>query len=605
MDHIDNGIRKLDQKSLWFLALPIWGIFMSYYFLLGKNVVFEINDVLDESLFNYVLQGKYLFHPVKVFPEMLTGVPASGMSVSSPIFVPLYHFFPVFTAFMIQFSITALTAFLGMYACVRKLTGSSFMGVIAGTALMWLPWNPIYGLSQIGIPLLLYAFLCLLEIKRVSLKVALPFCMILYYTFGAHLVWIGFAPAIILGFLTAVFLIRKRAGMAPFYWGVGLFGASYVLINKDLFVDFFGGTDFVSHRTESIIDGSGFGTAWGLFWYGDTYAPSLHHYLILPIALLLVIYGLRLTIFRKHCFGDAPAFFEKTKRLYVRALLLFVGNIVIALIYGLCESRWIIDWRNAQTGILKFFQFKRIYWLYLATWYIDGALALMLPAIYHSGFRCRGEDKREQKYEIAGGWPQVCIWGMILMLCLPTAWYIRQNSNWILNKSQYKNHCNVGLVSWKDFYAEDLMKQIKDYIGKPQETYHVASLGISPAVSLEAGFYTIDGYSNSYFLDYKHRFRPIIEKELEKSDYYRTYFDTWGNRCYIVAAEGPGNLGRKNPEFVYRNLELNTSAMKKLGCDYLLSAAEIEGAEQRGFVLQSVFEQEDSFYRIWLYSLKE
>lgn len=47
------------------------------------------------------------------------------------------------------------------------------------------------------------------------------------------------------------------------------------------------------------------------------------------------------------------------------------------------------------------------------------------------------------------------------------------------------------------------MEEIKDYIGKPQSSYRVGSIGLHPSVSQESGFYTVDGYVNSYPLAYK------------------------------------------------------------------------------------------------------
>lgn len=41
------------------------------------------------------------------------------------------------------------------------------------------------------------------------------------------------------------------------------------------------------------------------------------------------------------------------------------------------------------------------------------------------------------------------------------------------------------------------------------------------------GFYTVDGYSNNYPLEYKHRFREVIAAELEKNEEVRVYFDLW------------------------------------------------------------------------------
>lgn len=200
--------------------------------------------------------------------------------------------------------------------------------------------------------------------------------------------------------------------------------------------------------------------------------------------------------------------------------------------------------------------------------------------------------------------------GLICAMLVPTVWHIRQNSIWILNKSQYKNNRSVGLMSWADYFAEDLMREIEEAIfektGLVQEEYRVASLGICPAVTLEAGFYCIDGYSNNYSLEYKHAFREIIEAELEKCPSMKGYFDSWGSRCYLFTEESQNYYYlAKDADFRYENLALDTGKMKELGCEYLFSAAEIEekNADMLGLELFGVFDTEESYYRVWVYKL--
>ena len=201
-------------------------------------------------------------------------------------------------------------------------------------------------------------------------------------------------------------------------------------------------------------------------------------------------------------------------------------------------------------------------------------------------------------------------WTLICAVLTPTAWQIRQNSIWILNKSQYKNSRSVGLMSWADYFAEDLMQEIKTAVfertGQAQEEYRVASLGMCPAVALEAGFYCIDGYSNNYSLEYKHKFREVIEAELDKCPSMKGYFDDWGSRCYLFTEESQNYYYlEKDAEFRYERLKLDTKKMKELGCKYLFSAAEIEeeNAEQLRLELFGVFDTKESYYRVWVYEL--
>ena len=118
--------------------------------------------------------------------------PTGGMSVSACIFVPLYKFLPAFQAFMIQFIVVAATAYVGMYLCVKELTGSCFIGILCGGMFMFLPYQPVYGLSLVGLPLVFYAFLRLYGQDKIRQEagvrnIIVPLLLILYFALGANL----------------------------------------------------------------------------------------------------------------------------------------------------------------------------------------------------------------------------------------------------------------------------------------------------------------------------------------------------------------------------------------------------------------------------------
>jgi hypothetical protein len=70
--------------------------------------------------------------------------------------------------------------------------------------------------------------------------------------------------------------------------------------------------------------------------------------------------------------------------------------------------------------------------------------------------------------------------------------------------------------SYGEFYSPVLFNEIRDYIGKPNETYRVVSIGLHPGISLYNGFYTLDGYFPNYPLAHKKAFREIIAGEIKK-----------------------------------------------------------------------------------------
>jgi len=614
--------------SLLWMAVPLLLVFFSYFFLLGKNCVFEINDQLDETLFTYVLNAKYLFSGVKSYPEMLGGVPKGGMSVSACLFIPLYKIFPVFWAFMAQYIIVAATAYTGMYLCVKELTGSSVIGFLCGGMFMFLPYQPVYGLSIVGGPLIFYAFLCLYKQKHVIINGLL----ILYFALGANLVLLGYVA---LGFvmLADIWILVKwwredrhlpedegaQGGKVKgqlwtrqkikkrnkwFWLGSLELLAVYIMVNFSLFSELLlGSGGYVSHREEMVITGNSdfWGCVKDVFLNSAQHAFSFHQKLILPILAVVVFYAFRWRAWWRMMGvsrGSADKETKEVREMYIWLALIVLINVLAALFYGFCQSRLVVDFRNSVSGFFHYFSPQRVYWIFPTTWYVAAGLAAGLIRKDH-GFLGK---KKILGHAFAGA--------LICVMLAPTAWHIRQNSIWILNKSQYKNNRNVGLMSWADYFAEDLMQEIEESIfektGQIQKEYRVASLGMCPAVALEAGFYCIDGYSNNYSLEYKHEFREIIEAELEKCPSMKGYFDSWGSRCYLFTNESQNYYYlAKDADFQYRELKLDTEKMKELGCKYLFSAAEIEeeNAKRLGLELFGVFDTEESYYRVWVYEV--
>lgn len=693
-----KSIPKLNDLMIW-MVLPLLVIYFSYFFLLGKNCVFEINDQLDETLFTYVLNAKYLFSGMKSYPEMLGGVPKGGMSVSAYLFIPLYRLFPVFEAFMIQYVVVVATAFIGMYLCVKELTGSGFIGFLCGGMFMFLPYQPVYGLSVVGGPLIFYAFLCLYRQKHVIIDGLL----ILYFALGANLVLLGYVA---LGFvlLADIWILvrwfrvdrhpaagKENAGTSEqlwkkqeirrrnrLFWGGSLeLLLAYIIINFSLFSELFlGSGGYVSHREEMVITGNSdfWGCVKDVFLNSAQHAFSFHQKLILPILTVIVFYAFRWKKWKRQAAGQRrdpgeniggreksgygraeynesisadvnkeaagkrrTDFSEEDienvrqcQTMYVWLILIILINILTALFYGFCQSQIVVDFRNSVSGFFHYFSPQRVYWIYPTTWYVAAGLAAGLIWRDHDFLSGKRRSEEVEKVSVS---PFVQtsgaghnIWktsgtgrqivgdifaGLLICAVLtPTAWQIRQNSIWILNKSQYKNNCSVGLMSWADYFAEDLMEEIESAIfeetGQSQEEYRVASLGMCPAVALEAGFYCIDGYSNNYSLAYKHEFREIIEAELEKCPSMKGYFDNWGSRCYLFTEESQNYYYlAEDADFRYEKLKLDTGKMKELGCKYLFSAAEIEeeNADRLGLELFGVFDTKESYYRVWVYEV--
>jgi hypothetical protein len=103
---------------------------------------------------------------------------------------------------------------------------------------------------------------------------------------------------------------------------------------------------------------------------------------------------------------------------------------------------------------------------------------------------------------------------------------------------------------------------------------------------------------------YKHQFRKIISKELDKSPELQTYFDDWGNLCYVFSSEvGMNGLVSGDSHYVLHNLDLGTDQLRAMGGEYVISAAYIEDSERNGLQLEKEFYSSSSFWHLYLYKV--
>ncbi|MBP5222682.1 MAG: hypothetical protein J6Z35_05930 [Lachnospiraceae bacterium] len=582
---INHIIERLDQLPLWWIGILLAGVMFLPILKLGEGSVFPYHDQLDESMMNYVLTARHMGE--SMIPEMLGGINASGLAPSAVLFVPLFRFLSPFAAFLIMYGIVFLSAFIGMYLLVKELTESSLLAVLSAGCFAMLPFYPVYGLSQAGIPLATYAFVCLLRKKKLVL--ALP--AILFFGLTSHLVYTGY---VVLGFMLLVLIIRgifRKEIKLPLA-GFGLLLLTYLIENHELVSEILlGSGSYVSHREEMVNQALPFWkTVFSVFMNSAQHADACHRKLVLPIVILLAAGAI--------CFRKLEA---AAKKRYLMAFGGFVLLFLIAIFYGICKSVLVVRFKNSVSGFLHYFQMERFYWLYPALWYAELALVF---SFWGPGRKMIAGSKKDG---ILSEMIPLLWCALLAVAVLPTANTILHQSYFYLNVNQYNNGSGVtGYISWESYYSEDLMERIDEAIGRDKKEYAVAHLGISPAPALMHGFYTVDGYSNNYPLEYKHAFRNVIRKELEKTEEVRAYFEDWGNRCYLFNGQTKVYwMLKKGSGFVFQMPEFDLDALKALGCEYLFSGGEIADAQDMGLEFMGYYETDLSYWGIWLYGLKE
>lgn len=544
------------------VAVAVILAYLSPLYVLGQKAHVLLLDNIDGA----VASLKVLAHSGQVFgslnstvPNIMNGLLRNTMGSEFNLQVLLYWAFQPFTAYVINLTLVHLLAFLGMYLLLKRYVLKEHEALAVGVALAFalLPFWPYGGLSVAGQPLALYAFLNIRARtdKKYDWLILLlvPFYSSLIYSFAFFLFCIG-----IWWLYDAV--IRKQVNWR---WLAAMFmmGLVYLLVEYRLLYNIFFEPGFVSIRSEFPlyrIEGKRAALQQCIdnFIFGQFHAASLQQLAILPAALAaLVIAGI------------------KKRRPYLLLGLLFLTG-VISIWYGFWFFKAWVPIKQ-QFPFLAEVNMSRFHWLHPLLWYIIFALALKI--ILEAG--------RLGKYLVAG----------LLVLQVGFLFY---NNDEITQRK-------LAVPSYQEFYAGHMHQEIAQFIGKDQKDYRVVSIGMHPAITQYNGFYTLDAYVGNYPLEYKHEFRKVMTAELDKSPFYRDYFDhLGGSRCYLFVEKLMYNaMMTKDHNIVIEELALDSTQLKKMGGHYVFSALEIQNSQDIGLKLLKVFEEPYSAWRIYLYEV--
>jgi len=517
------------------LALPlvIIALYFTPFFILGENAAVPTHDNIDSNLVweLILLRSGEMFGPLDAtVPQMLGGIPrncfVSEFSATHLFFAVL----PPFYAYVAHMIAMHTAAFFGMYLLLsRHVTPNPLIAPGVALAFALLPFWPFGGLSIAGLPLVLYAFLNIRKHESIPagflILAVVPFYSWFVYSYAFFLA--------VIGAVWAYDLVRTRQPNYTFLLAIVFMGAVFCLVEYRMIYSIFLDPGYVSHRTEFVFRiptiAAAAESSLDLFLSGQDNTYAFQWVAIIPA---LVFAGV-MAVWRR---------IVSEGRLLI-ALLVFIA--LTSLFYGFATLLPLPD--------ISGFQFNRMMWLNPLAWYLIFAVSLAIIWKSH-------------RY---GGYLAV------ILLVVQAGFLFSVPGNDVIQAGG-TGLLNAEGVSFRSFYSPALYAKIRDDVGRPQDSYRVGCIGIEPAVVQYNGFYTIDGYLINYPLEYKHRFRTLIENELARNGNRQVYFDRWGSRCYVFTAE----KGRT----IYR-LNLNESAYGTLDLDYIFSASEIKNYRENNLSL--------------------
>ena len=550
------------------------------YFVLGGFIVLSINLVwllLGQDSYVLIhdnLDGEfvYIIHLLKScnvlgidldgqIEGVMNGVNRSYFRSGLNITILLFYLFPPFVAYVVNHALVHFIGFAGMYYLLKKyfVKENDILVLIISLTFGLLSYYHIqYGLSISGQPLLLFAFLNILNNEKKFYN----WLIILAFPFYS------FLPVTLPFFLPFLFLIagityyNKRKISVQFITALCMLVIVNLLVEFNLVYSSFFSTD-VMHRTEFNRGRPDFSA------FIEQLASSLLYtqYHAGKLFISPVIGVVFLCIFLN----------RKLQKSSIRLLY----TLFIVLILTLA-GRYITYYFGDQINLLKTIQVDRFYFLAPMLW-----LLLFASVLNELDWR-----KHIQKYFAISF--LIIVSGGALRLNPE----LSHNINFLLN--------NRSMPSFRQFFDKELFNKIKGYIDieANNSDYHVISIGMHPSIAQYNNLNSLDSYQNNYSLAYKHKFRNIIAKEISKTSELKEYYDNWGSLCYAFSSNlGKDYMFSKNSNLTIPVPDYDWNAFKAMNGKFVLSPVQLNLVGNEGITFLKSFESQHSFWKIWLYKV--
>lgn len=558
-------IKKFFNSEYCSYIYIIFGVFvvllyMLPYFILGENSYITIHDFIEQNVALMVeIKNAGLLTSIDGVVPNMEGLPRWLFPYYFPLDFKMlcYNYLPTCWAIIIYTTLFKIISFLGLFLLVDNYIFKGeyrYLSLLLGLAFSFISFYVELSLGSAGIPLLTYAFLNLYNKKRILAS----YLLILLFTFNSLLAYGGFFAMFIIALVGLWQWYKTKEFPKHVAVGFVLMGCIYLLMNIGTFYSLFFADKFISHRSVWV--------------HSNSFIETTKEFL-------------QVVLFGQYHAGSFVAFagllgclFAYTKYRKNHPELIYFLSIYV-LITTLIYCGALMKMIGIQVFITV--QFDRFYMLYAGVCFAlfaETAFILMKECSRRTGII------------------------YLLLVCasvLPYTGSYRQNIKLLAGRE-------ISHPTYKEFFDVALFNKIKkDLELKDDYSTKVTSLGMYPSIAGYNYLWTVDAYRVNYQLEFKNKFRNVIAKELEKSEEIKSYYDGWGSRCYIFSSElGLNFLYGKNSEIrEVNNLEINTEALRDLGCAYIISAVKINNADQLNIEYVNTYTTPESFWELYVYKI--
>lgn len=600
-----NSLHKcLIDNRLWIAAsIVLLGWYLSPLF----HTTFYVPafDNLDSIVIYYKIlaeSGKIFAPNDAIIPNMMNGLPRSSYPGEFNVILWLYYFFEPKIAFIINEVTIHLVAFVSMFIFLKKyvVKPNRYYGnipvFIGALYFALIPYWSGAGLSIAILPLVTYS---LLNIKN-SNSTKWDWILIIFLPLYSSFIFLYMFYIIMAGAYLLWDILTHKTLNKPFFYALFLMGIMFLLSEYRLVQTMFSDSTFLSHRIEFEIFFQS--TLLDALTEGQVFFLIGHHQhlidLQLPFIIPIIIIGMFLSLSTKK--------FSKNESMVIWILIIISFSIDIW--SSLLVHLYTLPLLTIYTLII-----------FLLTNYSRAIPLLLLLQIVFSMIilltSCQCIERIIDYLPILKmlnitriTFIQPFIWGILITLSLPI--YIKRLKYGLpfilvlaiaqitisFNANAYSTTYKKGYASFSEYYAENIFNNIKETL--PLDNTHTVSFGLVPAVALYNGLYTVDGYSTNYSLDYKHKFRKVINNYLDIAS-----FNTWGSKVYLLQVRGAPEIYKLLQGTVIQKTLFDTKALCDLNTDYLISAYNINLKDRQDLILRSSYKDESSLWDIYLYKV--
>ena len=573
---------KWKIKENWgYIVIALYVLVVACYILIcGEDIYIQVHDNLDSNIVWYkMLKDHHLFWSQDALVPFLGGVSRNMMPSQMLVYTWLYMIFPTFYAFVIGDVVKVLLAVGGSVYLARSICGDQYyqyrnIVILCGFIYGLMPVFPTSGFAFASLPLalgLLYN-LYFENDKRL-------FAALFFYPFLSRLATFG---VFVCGFLLLFFVldwIGKKKPAWRMLGGVCVLSMGYVLSEYRIFYYMFASNE-PSIKFSLIQNYWSFGEAMDMallvFKESHYHSQSMHQYVIFYVCCMGLL-GVNLYYIKSgkalQCIKD-------------KANWIILWIVVNCLLYGFNSYGPLKDLIGMIIPKLRNFSCDRALWLNPFLWGLLFCIIL-----------CRLAQKNWRKLSY------VLIGLQIVVFIVYAPGYVSYN-HFAVNFCNRIYQC-TGIelpgtdhkaLTYHEFYSEDLFATIKEeigYAGEPSIAY-----GMHPAVLNYNTITTLDGYSSVYPQRYKQQFRELLEPELALNEEERVSFDKGGSRAYIYGINyaPTADLGVSEAD-----IHIDSEKFTQMGGKYIFSRVKITNAEELGFNVLGVYQNDASPYTIYVY----